>query len=54
MTVQELIKDLELYKPETPIEFDISIEDIDNGIYVSGRKRVHIEPTKDLVIIEIN
>ena len=54
MTVQELISWLEMASLNDIVEFDISIEDVDSGIFLQGRKNFNIDFGKDVLIVEIN
>ena len=36
------------------VEFDISIEDVDSGIFLQGRKNFNVDFGKDVLIVEIN
>ena len=54
MIVQELISWLEMANLNNIVEFDISIDDVDSGIFLQGRKNFSINFGKDVLIVEIN
>lgn len=54
MNVKELISWLEMANLNDNVEFDISIDDVDSGIFLQGRKNFSINFGKDVLIIEIN